>query len=41
MIKENIDETAMYDWIIDIDLLTNIAREGWTVTLSKSFYDKY
>ena len=28
----------MYDWIIDIDLVTNIARQGWKLTLSPNFF---
>lgn len=24
-----IDETSVYDWIVDIDLITNVAKDGW------------
>lgn len=30
----------MYDWIIDIDLVTSIAKQGWKVTLSDRFYNQ-
>jgi hypothetical protein len=30
----------VYDWIVDIDLLTNVASKGWRVIFSKSFYDR-
>lgn len=36
-----IDETSMYDWIVDIDLITYIAKEGWKVYLSKKFAEKH
>ena len=26
-----IDETSVYDWIVDIDLITSVAKEGWKV----------
>lgn len=26
---EIIDISSVYDWIVDIDLITNIARNGW------------
>jgi hypothetical protein len=31
----------MYDWIVDIDLITYIAKEGWKVYLSKKFAEKH
>ncbi|KAM3128244.1 hypothetical protein pb186bvf_019663 [Paramecium bursaria] len=34
-----IDETSVYDWIVDIDLITTIAKDGWKVYLSKKFAD--
>ena len=34
-----IDETSVYDWIVDIDLITTIAKNGWKVYLSKKFAD--
>ena len=34
-----IDETSVYDWIVDIDLITTIAKDGWKVYLSKKFSD--
>jgi hypothetical protein len=27
----------MYDWVIDIDLVNNIAKEGWKIFLSEKF----
>ena len=31
-VRENIlDETSIYDWIIDIDLMTTIASSNWTL----------
>lgn len=36
-----IDETSVYDWIVDIDLITNVAKEGWKVFLSKKFAEKH
>jgi hypothetical protein len=39
-VKEiEIDETSVYDWIVDIDLITTIAKNGWRVYLSKKFAD--
>lgn len=35
-----IDETSVYDWIVDIDLITTIAKDGWKVYLSKKFTDQ-
>jgi hypothetical protein len=35
-----IDETSVYDWIVDIDLITSVAKEGWKVYLSKKFADQ-
>lgn len=34
-----IDETSVYDWIVDIDLITTIAKNGWKVYLSKKYAD--
>lgn len=36
-----IDETSVYDWIVDIDLITQIGKEGWKVYLSKKFAEKH
>ena len=30
----------MYDWIVDIDLITNINKEGWKMNFSNSFLKK-
>jgi len=27
----------MYDWIVDIDLITKINNEGWKISFSKHF----
>lgn len=27
----------VYDWIIDIDLITNIYKEGWKINFSEHF----
>ncbi|CAD8130582.1 unnamed protein product [Paramecium sonneborni] len=34
--QEGIDETQVYDWILDIDLINNV-QQGWTVYISKQF----
>jgi len=31
------DDSGLYDWIFDIDLISNIASIGWPVIFSKSF----
>jgi len=31
------DNSSVYDWVVDIDLLTNITKDGWKV----NFIDKY
>ena len=33
-------DSDIYDWIVDIDLITKMATEGWEVNFSKSFLDK-
>ncbi|KRX05357.1 P-loop containing nucleoside triphosphate hydrolase [Pseudocohnilembus persalinus] len=40
--KQNNDNSLdIYDWEVDIDLITNIGNKGWKVTLSPSFYELY
>ena len=34
------DDSEVYDWIVDIDLITNIASTGWIITLSEKFYQE-
>lgn len=34
------DISSLYDWTVDIDLLSKISREGWKVTFSQDFMDK-
>ena len=31
--------SEIYDWIVDIDLITKVATDGWEVKFSKSFLD--
>ena len=33
------DDSEIYDWIVDIDLLTKVAKEGWEVKFSKNFIE--
>ena len=30
-------DSEIYDWIVDIDLITKVAKEGWQVKFSKNF----
>lgn len=30
----------MYDWIVDIDLITNVNKEGWKMNFSNNFLKK-
>ena len=32
-------DSDIYDWIVDIDLITKISTVGWMVTFSKSFFN--
>jgi hypothetical protein len=32
-------ESEIYDWIVDIDLITNVFKEGWSVNFSKQFLE--
>ncbi|EAR86836.1 50S ribosome-binding GTPase (macronuclear) [Tetrahymena thermophila SB210] len=32
------DQSSVYDWIVDIDLVTQVSKEGWKITLSNCFY---
>lgn len=38
----NLDQkiTDMYDWIVDVDLITNINKNGWKMNFSKGFLTK-
>lgn len=38
---DNFDEaeSEIYDWIVDIDLITNVFKEGWSVNFSKQFLE--
>ena len=31
--------TDVYDWIVDIDLITNINKDGWKISFSQYFLD--
>ena len=31
----------MYDWTVDIDLITNIKDKGWKVTMTNKFARDY
>lgn len=33
------EDSEIYDWIVDIDLITNIANKGWAVKFSKNFFE--
>ena len=35
--KRAVDESTVYDWIVDIDLMTHIINKGWSVYLSPRF----
>ncbi len=36
-----VDTSSVYDWVVDIDLITNIGKEGWKVTLSQKFFSSH
>lgn len=38
--QKEIDETQVYDWILDIELITNVGINGWPVYLSQYFKDQ-
>ena len=38
--NKQLDQSTVYDWVVDIDLVKNISRDGWKVTLSDQFYQK-
>ena len=29
----------VYDWIVDIDLITKINHDGWKISFSKQFFE--
>lgn len=31
----------MYDWIVDIDLITNVNKDGWKMNFSNDFLQKH
>lgn len=39
--ENHLDDGAerVYDWVVDVNLLSELATKGWKVTFSKSFYD--
>lgn len=41
MVTPSEDLSSVYDWIVDIDLVTQVSFEGWKITLSPSFFDSY
>ena len=34
------DSLDVYDWVVDISLLGDLAKEGWKVVFSEPFYEK-
>lgn len=34
------DNAETYDWVVDIDFITKVAREGWDIKFSKDFLEK-
>ena len=37
--KKGSEENDIYDWVVDIDLLTNINKDGWKIRFSKKFLE--
>lgn len=31
---------SVYDWVVDVSLLSDLGRKGWEVSFSREFYDK-
>ena len=36
-VVSDLSDSEIYDWIVDIDLITNVFKNGWNVNFSKQF----